>query len=587
VIEAGPGGIVSLARFAGGLSLVALLSLSFMLTGHVLCAKTRLFGAREFEVQDAGVCYFAGMALFLVLFNSIGMVYGRAFAPLIVVLVVFAAVSLYAIAAGRMGRRAWAWVAGHAGAIGLWLPVAAAALLVLHYIVTKRFEPTYDEIARDIVTRNRIPALNRHYGQSLLASACLLLTGASSRETFVAESIACLNHWLFVSQIAMSFVLFRVLRALKVSRAGVWFGVVILMFGNSALSLLPYILYDHDYPLVMNIYPDSLFGLAGMLVIVLFLADACRSRPGAPLRRVSVWPSIAVPALIAVVLHITAELNVVVMGAMLGAVALVAVWFPWGDQIEMRPLLQTGLILAFAAVVGVAQGGSFSTALASEFRKNDSPYWARQASDSKLTVTHARWWYVPSIVPGLPMGFGNLPVATAVSAGAGVSPTDPRLIKDPVNQAFIAQFLREPETPSRYRVVLYAVEVRALQALRTLWFPLLGLAAFGALLIADDRPDITRRAFWVSASAAFVVAFAVVFLTNSTDGDAVFWKWALTRLFEPGLCLGMLAFVVVADRGASRIASPKLYYAAWLTLTFLMSFGTLLRIFFYPNFDGA
>jgi hypothetical protein len=347
-IEAGRG-VVSAGRFFQSLALVVALSVLLTLTGHWLCVRTRFLESSDFHARDIGVCYFAGLALFVVVFNAVGLASGHAFVPLIVVLLLCVAAAVSTIGSSRVWPRILR-AREDVGAVALWMPVVVAALLVLHYIVTKRFAPTYDEFARSIVVRDRIPALNRHYAQSLLAAVGLFLSGAQAHPRFVDESLVFVNNWLFVSQIALAFLLWRTLSAFRVSAAARWFGTGILLFGNSALSLLPHILYDHDYPLVLNIYTDSLLGIAGVLLIVLFVSDAIRPESD---RRV--WP--VVPALMMAVFHLSAELNLVVIGLVLIVLLLTGVTRSAGRR--AGALARTTAVLAVAAAIGAFQGGMF------------------------------------------------------------------------------------------------------------------------------------------------------------------------------------------------------------------------------------
>src|SRR4029077_2715394 len=96
-----------------------------------------------------------------------------------------------------------------------------------------------------------------------------------------------------------------------VSTPGATVGVVMLMLGNSALSMLPYIMYDHDYPLIMNVYTDSVFGIAGVLIIVLYLLRIVDRRDGIACS----WrpATLVVPAVIMAAFNYTAELNALII----------------------------------------------------------------------------------------------------------------------------------------------------------------------------------------------------------------------------------------------------------------------------------
>jgi hypothetical protein len=251
-------------------------------------------------------------------------------------------------------------------------------------------------------------------------------------------------------------------------------------------------------------------------------------------------------------------------------------------------------VLAAVGIAGAAQGGMFSTPLTSEARKSDSPFWERQASAAAISAASARWWYLPVIVPGLPMGFGNLPFPAMIAGPGDVGPTDPRVLNDPINEKLISHFYQAPLTAFRYRFAIYAFEVRLSQMVQAVWFPLAGVVLLGAGLLAGrwfplvaSGSDRAVRVLWLSAATALPAAGAFVFFANSTNGNALLWKWALTRALEPGLCLAMIAFVLVAERTLLHIESRRARTVAWVVLVALMSFGTLFRVLGYPNFDGV
>lgn len=593
-VDAG-GGVVTTPMYLWFMGLALGTGVLFAFAGYFICARTGAFNIVTFAFRDAGLFFFIGMAAYLTLFATASMVTGRARASWLAVIGLFLAAAVHGIWTQRVGPRLAKWLREHGPQVLAISPILIAILCLLQYVVTKRGGPMYEEFARYIVASNHIPLINRHFGQSMLASGLMFVTGTGPDTTTFPR--AAVNVWLYVTQIGFMFLGFRTLLELGASRAGSVFGMIYLMLGNAALSLLPRIPYDHDYPVIMNVYADSVFGLAGFLIITCYLMALVRSER-TPVR--AWWPTLAVPAVFVMAFNYTAELN---MAMVLGTVAMLCAVVPlrhvFGFHVPFKPLAALLLVCSLAAVAGAVQGGVLSSRFATaEGRK--SPFFEQEASSSKMTVADIRWWYLPEVVPGFLTGFGNMSLPQFYLADQELSRADQVqwTIRQSMNQPLLDQFFADT-TGSAFRYIhpIYLAEMRLFQVLRLLWFPIVGLSALGILLRfaprltarmfdADAAALARLRLFWLIGAATFGVGLVVVFFTNATDGNALFWKWALTRAFEPGLLLAMLAFALVMD-GFLRLSPARGWrYAAWVGLAVVMSFGTLFRIFAYPSFNG-
>lgn len=593
-VDAG-GGVVPTVVYLKFLGLAFAASFLFVWAGYAICARTGAFSIQGFAARDTGLFYFIGVAAYLVLFATLTMATGRARASWLAIMLVFLAAAVHGVYSQRIGARLVAWLRAHGLTLLALSPVAVAVLCLLQYVVTKRGGPMYEEFARYIVANNYIPLINRHFGQSMQASALMFVTGTGPDT--ITYPRAAVNVWLYVTQIGFMLLVFRMLLELGASRAGSVFGMIYLMLGNAALSLLPRIPYDHDYPVIMNVYADSVFGLAGFLIVTWFLM-ALVWRESAPSR--ARWPALAVPAVFVMAFNYTAELN---MAMVLGTVAMLCAVVPlrrvFGFHVPFKPLAAMLLVCSLAAVAGAIQGGVLSSRFAgAEGRK--SPFFEQEASSSKMTVTDVRWWYLPEVLPGFLTGFGNMSLPQFYLADQKLSRIDQIqwTILQSMNQPLLDQFFADT-TGSAFRYIhpIYLAEMRLFQVLRLLWFPIVGLSSLGILLrfaprltarmFAANEDALARlRLFWLIGAATFGVGLVVVFFTNATDGNALFWKWALTRAFEPGLLLTMLAFALVMDGVLRMMPSRGWRYAVWFGLAVVMSFGTLFRILAYPSFNG-
>lgn len=591
------GGVIPTLHYALLMFIACAMAASFVLAGHMVCQRTGFLNTRNLSSGDLGVFYFVGMSVFLSVYSALAMISGRAGMSVWVMVVLLVAASVYSCRRQRVFQRSVAFITGNARSIAVISPLAVAVLCTLHYLVTMRGGMGtgwfYDDLGRYVVTLNKVPLVNRHYGQSLLSSVGLFVVGVGSDRSTYPQ--VALDAWLFLSQIALAFVFHRFLREMGVSRLGCWIGAAILMTGNTALSLLPHIVYDHDYPYVMNLYTDSLFGIAGWLMVVMYLIQRCR-HAGRDVQMTALGRSLIVPALIVFTFNATAELNILVvllLVAVLMAVNLfrrvTRFWIPYGELTVML------LVFSAVAVAGAFQGGVFAGRVVSAERRAGSPFWELDADtkSSRMSLADPRWWYLPYIVLGLPTGFGNQLVPQALMSDPG-SPAAAATLESPAspNVAIsanerILDRIGGAATPPIYKFVDAAelFELRATQTLRVIWFPVFGLVALGVLVARSSGAGLLR-AFWCIAAVSFIAGVAGAVFTNSVGGDAFYWKWALTRLSEPGMCLAMVAFVVVADRFASTRRSRLAQYAFWGGLASFMAFGTFLRIFLYPSFNG-
>lgn len=577
------------------LAIIALLvSITFVLAGYRLCRLTRLPGFQALSWPDLGVYYYTGMALFLVVAPAIAMLSGSARGSLLAVIAALVAISAYSIWSEQLVNRTTRSVAAHARTIALWSPVAAAVLCLVHYVITQRGGGGtgwfYADLATHVATVNTVPLVNRHYGQSLLASLGLSIVGVGG-DRFTYPQVA-LDTWLFLSQVALALVFYRVLAALGVGGRGRWAGTFILMFGGTALSFVPHIVYDHDYPFVFNVYTDSLFGIAGWLVIVCFLIE--RAGIQASARRPMVPASLAVPVLFVAAFNATSELNILIVLLVVASVLVFQALPPRPAQrIPAREVLIVLFAFAAAAAIGSVQGGVFAGRTASAARAEASPFWeaTANADSARVSVSDPRWWYLPHVVLGVPTGFGNLPAPAAMMPGAPrqrPNLENPALIDSAASaNARLVDRFQGLTRPAIYDLAdpWYLVELRVFQGVRVIGFPLLGLLALGWMAAAGT---VSSAAGFFSrlAIVSFALGLGGVVLANSPGGDAFYWKWALTRILEPGLCLAMIALVVAADRLISGRPSPRAQRLWWGVLALLMSLSTLLRILVYPSLVG-
>jgi hypothetical protein len=345
-----------------------------------------------------------------------------------------------------------------------------------------------------------------------------------------------------------------------------------------------------------------LFGLAGFAILACHLMSRAGAPEGTREPKTAWWRTLIPSALILMAFSYTAELNIVLF---LVVVVLLLALKPFDERtrlhIPIRDLVAMLVISLCAITAGGAQGGIFASRFARAAQKENTPFFERGAAAASLSPVHARWWYLPAVSPGIQMGAGNLPLPAFYLAESTLQGDQliAWTLSTPMNVPLMEKVLgASSEGKFKYAYAIYLGELRVFQTLRLVWFPFVGLVVLGTLVVAVPRvlaPTIGEsgrvlaplRVFCALASASFAVGLLVVFFTNSVGGNGLYWKWALTRFFEPGLCLGMLAFALVLDRLLSLVSKPVPRYIVWLGFAGAMSFGTLFRILAYKDFVGG
>ena len=107
-----------------------------------------------------------------------------------------------------------------------------------------------------------IPVLGQNIGQSILAYMVGLI--------FTDSPYLFLFLWLLMSQIFLGFLVFGFINLYINNFKLSILGVLIFLFGNSALSLTRILTIDSGNPFVMNGYTDSLLGVASIFLLILY-----------------------------------------------------------------------------------------------------------------------------------------------------------------------------------------------------------------------------------------------------------------------------------------------------------------------------
>jgi hypothetical protein len=305
------------------------------------------------------------------------------------------------------------------------------------------------------------------------------------------------------------------------------------------------VLYDHDFPYVFNLYADSLIALAGFAIFLLTFST-----------NLQLWQRVACSIVLAASWTSTAELTILVALLVLGS-WLVASFVPILRTVPPRgPLLAGGLAIVVGAVIGSIHGGAFLPAKMRAPTPGQIGAVVLPEGVNKsmgLSLFSPGSYYLPVVVPGIWLDFGNFPFET-MTVGAA------RMFDKPLYNSLVYKRYQSDAEFVGFSRLIALVETRIIDAARYLFFPLLGagtvLAAYiGTLRIKrgtipseaqKEADDLGMLAIPIFASFCVVEIFLVI--GNMGDAGSLYWKWGLTRVSEPGIALAMFAFLLVFTR---------------------------------------
>ncbi len=334
----------------------------------------------------------------------------------------------------------------------------------------------YVNVAFWIVRENRIPRLQQNLGQSLLVAAHLM--------PGVQAPFVSLTAWLAANVAWVALLVVGMLR--ERLRAPAWLlpGTLIVLAGNTALSLDHALVFDNGSPILLMGYADVVAGVGSFLVFVAWLLSERerRDRPSAS------W--VALPAILAAAWSVSAPQNV--LGAVLafGAGAVES-----ARTRALRSLLGVAALALGAAVASRCGGALMPTRL---IENTHLPFIMHASGNGKGLE-----WRV-----GMPGFRGFRKPNEIVGTGDLYDPPDPR----PHDAWWLA---------ARVRV-----------ALEMFAFPLLGMVG-----------SLAWHRRWGILTAVCLVPVWFLLFAFTWNG----YKWEVTRFLIPGAMLGMFGLVLTAD----------------------------------------
>ena len=597
------GGTVLLSEFLIAGSCACLLSALFSIAGCRLLFHSGL--RQDNTISMCGYYYFLGMALFLVsmkLFTQLGWLFDECLFLSIVFLI---GVSISGTKKSILKKQIHQWITvGIATFI-----ISFLALFLLNYIARNRGGPFYADLVNYIIESKQLPLLNRHHGQSILGAVALRWFPSQS----VNLSRMGVNLWLPISQAFLCLITYNLAKHIFKSRFKSLLVCAIAIAGNCSLSMLPQIPTNHDFPLLYNVYADSVIGIG--IAIILFILIRHNSQLSKTNIN-SLLMNLGLIYLMFTALNITSELNFIVLAIALIPVFLVATLQQFNFEIVFR-YIAIYLVLFAAIISSYFMGGIFLpkyhvTTLAPKYQKifgDDNA----NASVGKMKMTDMNQWYLPYSTPGFYKDYGNYdsifdePISRSfVSPGiyADFRKYDAThnavlVRKKPFNAVVMNRGLKNTDeslTSSRFLRMIYLFEMRLATILKILFWPLLACVCCFWLLTKPDNKhsklimaDINEhessmtlitREWLIFSISTFFLGLSVIFL-NSARGNSVYWKWALTRLNELGIFLMMIYTGIFLVYLLSKIKVIWLRALSSFVIFVMLGSGVLIRALFF------
>jgi hypothetical protein len=519
---------VSLALF-----FVVVLGIAFIFTaaGYLLFRTTFPESREPFSFQIAAG-YFLGSAAFLTVWRCLAFEIKKADLSLGITVIVFLIFSFFGLIRGDLASGVVSALRRHWKLLSFTL--CSLPLLVLLYWVSGAPDPVrhwyhlgschgprYANIAVQVFQENRIPIYGQDYEQSLLASIPSFFR--------VGHPLLGLYAWLCLSIAAMMSLTYGFFRTFRLSQRGSLGAALLLMGGNTALSLILVQVVDNGFPLLLSGKVD-LVRSAGSFFVFLAWLKVVYSRENHSVLR---------GQLLLLVLTMSWAL------CGIQNIFLAAVLIGFALCLRHRPLrgeLLLGVLTLTLSAALVSQQGGMLTARANRDTKE---------------------------VPGV-INFVQFPAQRELL----VDLTVPFSALGEFWEAHLPK--PKPFTLSQLRSfsleqlegVLFSIEISLWTGVKTMFFPLLGMILMAFAVTRENRSPWLRE-LWIATLVVFLAGLPVNILF-----DVNWYRWGLTRFMIPGYTLGTVC-LVLATREFFAKATLKTRQFAWGALAFLLLAGPL------------
>ncbi len=593
-------GVVKLHYFILGSVIACFFSSLFVMTGRALLFPLNIF--RSDRLSFFGYYYFMGLCPFFVtitLFSHMNI----SFLPNLLLSVIF----LITISLIPYWRKKQLLVQdffrdSFRSTSRIFL-VGFLALFLLNIIARDRQGPIYAEVAQYILDTLSLPIINRHYGQSILAAIVLVFFKTSKIANDLSLAKMCVNLWLPISEVFLLLIVYNLTEGIFIKKTNRIIVCFIAFAGNCALSLLPYIPSDHDFPLICNVYTDSVIGL-GLAVIAAKIGQILIQNT--TLKKYHLALIAGLLYLLFAALNVTSELDMLVIAIALTPFFIFSI-FTKRNSASIRNLFILFLAVSLALASCQFMGGIFMAKnnvhlLEHKYKVLFDDNGGHEAI-GRITPTNPDWWYISYVLPGFYVDFGNY---NSIFDGELVNNNsfNNRLLHIKNDNSIRNTVIQHEQinylSTSTFVRAIYLAEMRLGTILKVLFWPLLALVGCIGLLrrtkqhennISNEMDKNKSICLLTSNSGisfsifSFLIGLSIMPL-NSVSGNALYWRWALTRFNEIGLFLMMIYIGIFSTSLLNRVNNFWIRSFLALGLLGLFTAGVLIRTFIYPSLGG-
>ena len=530
----------------GTLAVILAVSILVIYSGFMLYRKTFARRLPRNTYFELGAAYFLGLIILLALWRMTESLSRRAGFSLCLTILCLAGADLFdwwrakrAPKEFQLTLKPFRWglamtlLAIPALALLFWSEGRPAGWDVLYANVGTQHSPLYAYIGDYIVQTDIIPRVGQNYGQSMLASIPLFV-GMNRPDL-------ALYLWLALALVALTWLVYGFL-SFSLPRRRAFLGALIVLCGNTALSLFHVVVSDSYSPPLLCGYPDATASLGSYLLLVLLVQTL------APPEDEQSWWQLLTGALFFLSWSFFAPQNIVISLLVLAVVFLIETGQGGRQKSRLGRFVTVCLVAAF---LGALQGGM----LAPQSRLEHIPE-SRVGSVKKSAILspglyNVFVWQQKYDPPNFCIDSNRLP---------------------PIMNIF---------TEHDYGL-WFEIETRLWSVTRIAFFPLLGIGILGlAVLTKKHAADATAwpgmLSYWKWSWMTFGVGFLNAFFLI-VDGK----KRDLSRFMLPGYLLGMMALALALERLCRDIrpAGRKIIWGALIILACcgpLLHAGTFIR----------
>jgi len=378
-----------------------------------------------------------------------------------------------------------------------WLPFNSLQdMNPVHSLVGSLNSVKYAWVSNFINECKFFPILGQNTAQSILS---YVTGGVYENRPFLG-----LFLWLESSIFFLSIFFYGIIRMI-VSKSSIAFLIVVLiMFGNSALSFSHILVIDSGSPFGLSGYTDTLYGVFSVFFLF-FLHHYLNKKRGI---------NLAVFFLVVLILitnYLASPQNIILLSLLI----LFITFYSFIYSKDYRMAIFWGLAILLTSIISIPMGGM----LTPEFFQTNLEYYGLMSPSGNSSGLQ--------VYPGYPYHFGN-PNEWALGQLS--------LLKE--LQMYIQQGL------SGYSSSIWVLEQIIFNSVRVLFFPLLGIIAFYFLpkkLSSSAKQEDTElpdsKNFFVFGLLLFFIGFIICF-PFAMNG----YKWQFARFMVPAIAVGMFGF---------------------------------------------